>query len=167
MVVTNTAAFRSPDIPLSIASCRIPGFGALAVRGFNAFAQVATWRASAKKLSPLVKKGLTLPYNSWANRIATLRFVEDIPLRESHPSYSRLLQIEEKLHVLQNHPMVLCWGEKDFCFTPKFRQKWEAFFPKATSHPWSDVGHYVMEDAPERVIDTMSPLLGQLTEGAL
>ena len=45
MVVTNTAAFRSQEIPLSIASCRIPVFGSVAVRGFNAFAGVATWRA--------------------------------------------------------------------------------------------------------------------------
>ena len=48
IVVTNTAAFRSQEIPLSIASCRIPIFGSIAVRGFNAFAGVATWRASVR-----------------------------------------------------------------------------------------------------------------------
>ena len=95
LVVTNTAAFRSQEIPLSIASCRIPVFGSVAVRGFNAFAGVATWRATAKGLSASVKSGLTMPYNSCTNRIATLRFVEDIPLKPSHPSYDALLAVEE------------------------------------------------------------------------
>jgi haloalkane dehalogenase len=153
IVVTNTAAFRSQEIPLSIASCRIPLFGMLAVRGGNAFAGVATWRATAKGLSAEAKKGLLFPYNNWHNRIATLRFVEDIPLKPSHPSYATLVAVEEKLAQLQSHPMIICWGEQDFCFTPNFRKEWQRRFPKAAVHAWEDVGHYVMEDAPERVIN--------------
>ena len=159
MVVTNTAAFRSQEIPLSIASCRIPGFGSVAVRGFNAFAGVATWRASAKGLSPAVKSGLTLPYNSWANRIATLRFVEDIPLKPSHPSYDALLAVEEGLSTLTEKPMLICWGEQDFCFTPNFRKEWQRRFPEAQVHAWDDVGHYVIEDVPERLVETMTTWL--------
>lgn len=130
MVVTNTAAFRSQEIPLSIASCRIPGFGALAVRGFNAFAGVATWRASAKGLSADVKAGLVFPYDSWANRIATLRFVEDIPLRSSHPSYEALTQVEENLQKLADKPMLICWGSKTFVLHPTFEKNGSADFLK-------------------------------------
>lgn len=161
MVVTNTAAFRSQEIPLSIASCRIPVFGPLAVRGFNAFAGVATWRASAKGLSSSVKKGLTLPYNSWANRIATLKFVEDIPLKPEHPSYDSLMAVEDGLSLLVDKPMLICWGEQDFCFTPNFRKEWERRFPDAQVHAWEDVGHYVIEDVPERLIATMQEWLAQ------
>ena len=118
VVVTNTATFRSQEIPLSIASCRIPVFGSVAVRGFNAFAGVATWRATAKGLSASVKSGLTMPYNSWANRIATLRFVENIPLKPSHPSYDALLAVEEGLSELTEKPMLICWGEQDFVLHP-------------------------------------------------
>ncbi len=159
MVITNTAAFRSQEIPLSIASCRIPIFGSLAVRGFNAFAGVATWRASAKGLSADVKAGLVYPYNSWANRIATLRFVEDIPLKPAHPSYNTLTQVEENLEKLLHKPMLICWGEQDFCFTPNFRKEWQRRFPDATVHAWDDVGHYVIEDVPDRLVDTMTKWL--------
>ena len=159
LTITNTAAFRSQEIPLSIASCRIPIFGSLAVRGCNAFAGVATWRATAKGLSKEVKSGLLFPYNNWQNRIATLRFVEDIPLKESHPSYQTLLEIEEGLQKLQNHPMQILWGEQDFCFTPNFRRKWQELFPNAEVHAWEDVGHYVMEDAPTRVADRLKDFL--------
>ena len=161
LVVTNTAAFRSQEIPMSIASCRIPIFGSIAVRGFNAFAGVATWRASAKGLSKSVKSGLTLPYNSWANRIATLKFVEDIPLKPSHPSYDTLMKVEEGLSALLDKPMLICWGEQDFCFTPNFRKEWQRRFPDAEVYAWDDVGHYVIEDVPERLISTMTEWLAQ------
>ncbi|MEC7986134.1 MAG: alpha/beta fold hydrolase [Myxococcota bacterium] len=158
-VVTNTAAFRSQEIPLSIASCRIPGFGPVMVRGGNAFAKVATWRATSKGLSNDVKKGLLFPYDSWENRIATLRFVEDIPLKASHPSYQQLKETEEGLVQLRAKPMLILWGEQDFCFTPHFRKEWEERCPDALVHAWDDVGHYVMEDATERVTDAMRSFL--------
>ncbi len=161
VVVTNTAAFRSKEIPLSIASCRIPVFGSLAVRGFNAFAGVATWRASAKGLSSDVKAGLVYPYNSWANRIATLKFVEDIPLKPSHPSYDALVEVENGLSRLIEKPFLICWGEQDFCFTPNFRKEWEQRFPDAEVHAWDDVGHYVIEDVPDRLVETMKEWLGK------
>jgi len=156
IVVTNTAAWRSLRIPPSIASVKIPLFGTLAVRGFNGFAAVATFRATAKGLSSEAKRGLLLPYNSWANRIATLRFVQDIPLAAHHPSYATLAEIEDGLPKLKDKPMLICWGDQDFCFSPAFREGWQARFPDAEVHAWTDVGHYVMEDAPERLIDAVN-----------
>ncbi|MFT5679680.1 MAG: pimeloyl-ACP methyl ester carboxylesterase [Myxococcota bacterium] len=161
LVITNTAAFRSQTIPASIASCRIPLFGSLAVRGFNGFARVATWRATAVGLSPEVRDGLLMPYNSWANRIATLRFVEDIPLKSAHPSYATLTEVEEGLAQFTDRPMLICWGDDDFCFTPEFRREWETRFPDAEVHAWADVGHYVMEDAPDRLIEKMDDFLAR------
>jgi haloalkane dehalogenase len=151
-VVLNTAAFLSRRIAPSIASVRIPGFGALAVRGFNAFAALATRMAVSKPLSPEVARALTWPYGSWADRIATLRFVQDIPLRPEHPSHGTLEAIDRALSRLRGKPMLICWGEDDFCFTPAFREQWTERFPEATVHAWEGVGHYVMEDAPERVV---------------
>jgi cis-3-alkyl-4-acyloxetan-2-one decarboxylase len=159
LVVTNTAAFLSQEIPASIASCRIPVFGQLAVLGLNGFARAATIRAVAKPLAKEAKHGLLFPYNSWSNRIATLRFVQDIPLKPSHPSYATLEQIDHGLAKLTSKPMLLCWGDDDFCFTPKFRAEWERRFPDAEVHAWEDVGHYVMEDAPERLIGAMDAWL--------
>ena len=152
IVVTNTAAFRSQRIPLSIAGCRIPVLGDIAVRGFNGFAWAATWRTTERPLADDVKEGLLLPYDTWANRIATHRFVKDIPMEASHPSYGTLLGIEKGLERLTDKPMLILWGEQDWCFTPAFRAEWERRFPDARVQAWEDVGHYVMEDAPERVV---------------
>jgi len=158
-IVTNTAAFRSERIPFSIAACKWPIYGPLAVRGFNGFARVATLRASAKGLSPAAKKGLLFPYSSWASRIATLRFVEDIPMDASHPSWSTLGAVEDDLEKLRDRPMLLIWGEKDFCFDASFREEWQRRFPEAQALSLNDVSHYVMEDAPERALEAMERFL--------
>lgn len=161
LVITNTAAFRSKDIPPSIASCRIPVFGRVAVLGFNGFARAATFRAVERPLTKAAKAGLLAPYGNAHDRLATLRFVEDIPMDEGHPSWATLTRIEEQLPTLGEKPMLILWGDADFCFTPKFRATWQRLFPKAEVHAWEDVGHYVMEDAPERVVPLVTRFLGE------
>jgi haloalkane dehalogenase len=157
IVWMNTGAFRSQEIPPSIAVCRIPGFGPLAVRGLNAFAGVATLRAARKheRLRGTVRQGYLAPYGNWHDRIATHRFVVDIPLSADHPSYRELTGIEERLSTLKAKPVALFWGDADFCFTPSFRARFEKEFPDALVHAWADCGHYVVEDARERI----TPLL--------
>lgn len=159
LIVFNTAAFPSPRIPLRIAACRIPGFGALAVRGFNGFAGAATVMATEKGLSPAVKAGLLAPYDSWATRIATLRFVEDIPMAPGHPSWATLHEIAAGLERLRDKPITLLWGEKDWCFTPHFREEWQRRFPGAEVIRYEDAGHYVVEDAADRVVPRVLELV--------
>ena len=110
-----------------------------------------------------VKAGLIHPYHDWKTRIATLRFVEDIPLNPKHPSYATLTEVEKGLELFKNHPMLILWGDQDFCFTPNFRKIWEQKFPKAQTHAWNDVGHYVMEDAPERSTSLMKTFWESVT----
>lgn len=160
-VVFNTAAFLSERIPLSIDMCRIPGFGALAIRGLNAFARVALMRCVVHKelLTPEVRAGYLAPYNSWSNRVATLRFVQDIPMSESHPTRPTLQGVQDKLHTLTDKPMLIVWGAEDFCFNDTFLEEWRRRFPEAEVHRVEDAGHYVVEDARDRIIDWMGEFL--------
>lgn len=160
-VMMNTAAFRSKEMPLRIAACRIPVLGKIGVRGLNLFAGAAIKQAVEKKerMTPVVKQGYLLPYNNWANRIAVHRFVEEIPLKPSHPTYKTLVHAEEGLAQFKDHPMFLPWGEKDWCFTTNFLKEWQRRFPKARSLPISDAGHYVFEDAHEVILPAMEEFL--------
>ena len=159
LVVMNTAAFRSTMIPLRIAICRWPIIGPLLVRGFNGFAGAAVHMAVKRKMAQEVGRGFLYPYDSWANRIAVLRFVEDIPLHENHPSWSTLVQVENNLEKLQDKPMLICWGGKDFCFHDAFYKEWQHRFPKAESHYFSEAGHYLLEDALEPVLEKIEAFL--------
>lgn len=151
-VITNTAAFRAPKIPARIAICRTPLLGELAVRGLNGFAGAAVYMATERGLSPEGRAGLLAPYDSWQSRIATHRFVLDIPMSPDHPSWNTLVAIEDGLPALRGKPMRLVWGERDWCFSPWFRKEFERRFPEARSFPLADVGHYVMEDAPTELV---------------
>ncbi|HBC75036.1 MAG TPA: alpha/beta hydrolase, partial [Candidatus Wallbacteria bacterium] len=101
------------------------------------------------------------PYNNYHNRIATLRFVQDIPMSPSHPTYKTLLDIEEKLHLLKDKPMMVIWGSKDFCFTVEFMKKWKKLFPAADVRNIPDAGHYLLEDAHERIIPWVKKFLAK------
>ena len=152
LLVLNTAAFPSRAIPLRISICRIPVLGELAVRGLGGFSRAALGMAVEKPLSRAARRAYLAPYDSWKNRVATLAFVHDIPLDPGHPSYSELRAIGDALAGFADRPACIVWGERDWCFTPAFREEWQRRLPAAEVHPLADAGHYVMEDAGERVI---------------
>ncbi len=152
-VLFNTAAFRSQRIPLRIAVCRIPGLGAIGVRGLNLFSRAALRMAVARpdRLTPAVRRGYLAPYGNWHDRVAVLRFVEDIPLSPTHPSYDTLVAIEEGLPKLRDRPILFVWGERDWCFTTEFLDEFLRRFPNAEALRLPDAGHYVFEDAVEPI----------------
>jgi len=115
--------------------------------------------AAHKKLTPAVKAGLTAPYNSWPNRIATLKFVQDIPLAPQDPSFDRVKHLDDNLDKFADLPMLICWGKRDFVFDTDYLAEWQRRFPKATVHAWDDAGHYVLEDQPERVCGLVKDFL--------
>jgi pimeloyl-ACP methyl ester carboxylesterase len=153
-VLMNTAAFRSQAIPLRIAVCRIPLLGAVGVRGLNLFSRAALSMAVShpERMTPAVRAGYVAPYDSWGHRVAVHEFVKDIPLTPSHRSYARLLEVENGLAQFHNRPMLFCWGEQDWCFTTDFLREFQERLPKAETLSLPDAGHYVFEDAWERIL---------------
>jgi pimeloyl-ACP methyl ester carboxylesterase len=152
IVVLNTAAFLSPRLPLRIAACRIPILGDLALRGLNAFAGAATFMAVERPMPAGLRRAYLLPYNSWRNRIAQLRFVQDIPTRPSHPTWAVVDGIDRELAALRGAPMQILWGGKDWCFDDHFLAGWLQRFPTAQVTRFDDAGHYVLEDAHEEIV---------------
>jgi len=162
LVIFNTAAFLSGRIPLSINVCRLPVIGPVAIRFFNAFARIATLRACKNRIrmSGKVRRGYLAPYDSYANRIANLRFVQDIPMSPDVPSYPVVKYIESRLDLFRDRPVIIMWGKKDFCFDDHYLARWKTIYPTATVHEIADAGHYVVEDAYERIIPWMRNFIG-------
>lgn len=163
LVVLNTAAFHLPRCPWRIRVCRWPALGPLLVRGCNAFARGALAMAirHRERCTPAVRAGYLAPYGTWASRLALLRFVQDIPLTPRHPSWPTLTDLEARLPSLRQHPMLICWGMRDFCFTPHFLSRWQQLFPHARVHTFPDAGHYLLEDAGERVVPLIQSFLAE------
>lgn len=156
IVLLNTAAFLPPNgkrLPIRLRLIRnFRPFSTAAVLGLNLFCHGALFMASHKKLSRDVKSALTAPYNSWRNRIATLKFVQDIPLKPEDTSYGIVKHVDENLHLLANKPVLICWGKRDFVFDNDYLAEWQRRFPDAEVHTFPDAGHYVLEDVPEKII---------------
>lgn len=160
-VLMNTAAFRSQKIPFRIAVCRIPLLGRMGVQGLNLFARAALRMAVERPLEPAAKAGLMAPWDSWQHRIAVQEFVRDIPLHPGHRSYATLQGVEEGLTQFREHRMLLVWGMKDWCFTPEFFDEFCHRFPGAERLPLADAGHYVFEDAHERILPRVRQFLSE------
>ena len=164
LVLLNTAAFRANRMPWQIRICRVPFLGKFAIQGFNAFARQALRMAVQHhdRLAPPVREGLLAPYDSWRHRRAINEFVQDIPMSPNHRSWQTLAAIEGNLHRLAHLPTLLIWGMRDWCFTPAFLDRFRDFFPAAEVKQIADAGHYVVEDAHERIVPWLADFLAQL-----
>lgn len=153
-VLFNSAAFRAKRIPMRIRVCRAPLLGRVAVQGLNLFARAALRMAVCRheRMTPAVRAGLLAPYDSWRHRQAIYRFVADIPMSPRDSSYQTLCEIEENLWQLASDPWLLIWGLRDWCFTPEFLDQFLTYFPQAQVHRLPNAGHYVVEDAYERIV---------------
>ncbi len=162
LVILNTAAFPLPSdkpFPWPLWLTRTP-LGALLVRRFNAFSGVASRVCVTRTPMPKdVRRAYTAPYDSYADRIATLRFVQDIPLREHDRGWDLLEQTASRLNLLAHLPALICWGDRDFVFDHAFLREWRRYLPEARVVRFPDCGHYVLEDAADEIVPMIERFL--------
>jgi len=155
LVILNTGAFHLPKakkLPPALWLGRNTFVGTLLVRGFNAFSSVASYIGVKRKpMSKEIRQAYVTPFNSWKNRISTLRFIQDIPLKTGDRNYALVSDISDSLAQFNKLPMLICWGLKDFVFDKHFLAEWQKRFPDAQVHAFDDCGHYILEDASDEV----------------
>jgi len=160
LVLLNTAAFFSPDIPWQIALCRLPVLGNFLVKWLNMFAFPALTMAVTRPLPLPVKKGLIYPYGQGPWRKGVFEFVKDIPIETNHRTRKTLNAIEAFLPKL-TVPTLFIWGTRDFCFHTGFLRQFQKIMPWAETVEFHFAGHYVLEDASEESIKVLKAFLVQ------
>ncbi len=163
LVILNTGAFPLPQekpFPLPLSICRNTWLGTFLVRGFNAFSRGATLVGCKQNpMSDELSRLYQLPYNSWKNRIATLRFVQDIPLKHGDRNYELICKVSDGINQFSGLPILIIWGEKDFVFDCHFLNEWKQRFSSAEVHSFPEAGHYILEDRQDAVIPLISEFL--------
>jgi haloalkane dehalogenase len=163
LVILNTAAFHLPaakKFPLALKICRDTQLGVFLVQGFNLLARCAAWvGCQRKRMSTELRKIYCSPYDNWQHRVATLRFVQDIPLHPEDSGYDLISQVEAGLSEFADLPICICWGEKDFVFDHHFLAEWKKYFPQAEVHSFADCGHYILEDAQDEILPIIHEFL--------
>jgi len=163
IIITNTSGFFLPKektFPFVLKFIKYIRFFAIpAVLGLNAFARGALTLACKTKLPEKAKKGLVEPYNSWKNRIATLKFVQDIPITTKDQSYPVVDHVDRHLKMLPESNLMFLWGAGDFVFDLTFLNEFKRRFPRAKTHVFHDAGHYLFEDKPDETARLINAFL--------
>jgi len=163
LVILNTGAFHLPEakkLPPALWLGRNSIIGTVLVRGFNAFSGIASMiGVKRKSMAKDIRQAYVAPFNSWKNRISTLRFIQDIPLMPGDRNYQLVSDIADNLEKFKQVPMLICWGLKDFVFDKHFLDEWQQRFPDAKVHAFDDCGHYILEDASDEVIPLVRQFL--------
>jgi haloalkane dehalogenase len=162
LVVTNTAAFPNPKgqrLPAALRLGRDSKLGEWLILRHNAFARGAARWGVRRALAPDVRAALLSPYDTPEHRLATLRFVQDIPLGPHDRAWNLVAETGAKLAEFADRPMMIGWGLRDFVFDAAFLAEWQRRFPDAQVHAYADAGHYVLEDAHERLVPAIREFL--------
>jgi cis-3-alkyl-4-acyloxetan-2-one decarboxylase len=163
LLILNTAAFHLPaakSFPWPLWACRNTPMSAWLVRGLNAFCRgTARIGCTRKPLTRDVRDAYCAPYDSWQNRIAVHRFVQDIPLRPGDRAYDLVTRTQDGLARLSGVPTWIGWGMKDFVFDHHFLAEWVRRFPGAEVHRFARAGHYVLEDEGDEIVPLVRAFL--------
>ena len=162
LVITNTAAFPLPaakKMPWQLSLGRDSRFGAFIIRAFNAFSSGASYQGVETKMPADVRHAYVSPYNNWTNRIATLRFMQDIPLHPGDKAWALVEAAGQRLPQFADRPAFIGWGLKDFVFDKHFLAGFTRALPKAEVMAFDDAGHYVLEDKRDELVPAIRSFL--------
>ncbi|WP_226467530.1 alpha/beta fold hydrolase [Luteimonas panaciterrae] len=162
LILTNTAAFPLPaakKMPWQLSFGRDLRIGGALIRAFNLFSAGASWLGVERRMPPDVRRAYVAPYDSWANRISTLRFMQDIPLRAGDPAWALVEEAGRRLPEFADRPAFIGWGLKDFVFDHHILDGFRQALPRAQVRAYDDAGHYVLEDKHEELVPMMRAFL--------
>jgi haloalkane dehalogenase len=112
-------------------------------------------------LSAAVESAYLQVCDGWNESRAVQRFVQDIPLKPGDPAWDQVLATEAALGKFLHAPMLLPWGTRDWVFDSDFLRGWTARFPSARVQRYDDCGHFLLEDAPERVVPLIADFVAK------
>jgi pimeloyl-ACP methyl ester carboxylesterase len=103
------------------------------------------------------------PHPNWKSRTPILVFPREIPSGPEGPVSDLCGEVEAGLgrHV-RSKPVMIVWAMRDIAFTPEILERaWLATFPGARVIRLQDAGHYLQEDAHERIVPALLEFLAE------
>lgn len=103
-------------------------------------------------LTSTVLAAYRAPFPTPESRLAMLCWSRDIPVQETDVSYAEMKQIEERLSLFSQLPVLLIWGMRDPVLSPAVLELWQRHYPQAQTRKLEDASHFLQEDAPESIL---------------
>jgi haloalkane dehalogenase len=154
-------------LPLPLRLFRTPGVGEVLVKGLDAFKRGFLFGQGVvhrERLTPTVKRAYRSVHQGWSERTAILVFPREIPITREGPVLAMNTEIEERLkRHFRSKPVHIMWAMKDPAFLPSYLETlWLDTFPDARATKLADAGHYLQEDAYERIVPELVAFVGGL-----
>lgn len=172
LCILNTAAHRPPgkvNLPLPLHLFRTPGVGEAMVKGAHLFVRGFLFKAGIMhqdRITPEMKAAYLAPHPSYASRTSILVFPREIPADSTGRVAEFLGEVESGLKKLSDKPTMIAWAMKDIAFLPEYLDDlWLRDFPNAHVLRLPDAGHYLQEDAHERIVPELVKHLGSVFHG--
>lgn len=154
---------HAPDgslpLPLPLRLFRVPVLGALLVRGLNLIVRaflLGGGLAHPERLPEDARAAYLGAHPRWRDRAAMLALARAFPATAAEPTGRWLAALEARLASLPAMRVWVAWGMRDATLPPAWIARWEATFPQATVTRLDDAGHFVQEDAHERLVPALT-----------
>ena len=72
-----------------------------------------------------------------------------------------LNSIWEERHTFTGKPALIFWGHKDIAFRKKEMERWKSELSDFRLHEFEDCGHFLAEEAPERILPTLQEFMAE------
>ena len=160
LAILNTFAHRPPGkvpLPLPLKLFRTPLVGEVMVKGLHAFVRLFLFNAGLvypKRLGAAEKAAYLAPHPTWSSRTSILVFPREIPAGPEGEVSDFVAEVHDQLVAgFSRKPVFIAWPMQDVAFTPDYLDRlWLKDFPHADVMRIEDAGHYIQEDAHEKVI---------------
>ena len=167
LVVLNTFVHRPPGkvpLPLPLRLFRTPIIGEVMVKGLHAFVRLFLFKSGLvypERLGKNERAAYLAPHPSWSSRTSILVFPREIPAGPPGRVSDFVAEVHDRLlSAFANKPIFIAWPMKDIAFGPEILDNlWLKDFPNAEVMRIENAGHYIQEDAHERVIPRLLEFL--------
>jgi pimeloyl-ACP methyl ester carboxylesterase len=131
--------------------------GEVLVKGLDAFKRGFLFGQGIvhrDRLTPTIKRAYRDVHSGWSERTSILVFPREIPVTGEGPVVAMNTEIEAGLKQhFRSKPVHITWAMKDIAFLPTYLDAlWLDTFPEAQVTKLEDAGHYLQEDAHERIV---------------
>lgn len=160
---------RKVALPLILKAFRTPVVGELLVKGGHAFVKGFLFRAGLSDpavLSKTDRAAYLAPHPTWSSRTGILAFPRQIPSGPHGPVSDFVAAEGAKLAAaFAGKPVRIVWPMKDVAFRPEtLDEMWLKTFPNADVIRIADAGHFIQEDAHQKVIPELLDILGAISQ---
>lgn len=107
---------------------------------------------------PMIR-AYTAPFPDRASCIGAIAFPRDIPIGDDHSSADTMRSIQKKLGLLSDKAKIIIWGTQDPIFPKRMLDWWKKVCPGTESHELPEAGHFLQEDAPEKIVAIITDFL--------